>query len=265
MPSTASTAAAKFVAPYVASMDASGAADFVYIQQETVSITGIDYEFDVTLSSANTKKLLEAFTVSGKGVDASFNVTLSSSADFREVLMAVINGAQEASNAGTNKTATTQLEADLHAGLVAAIGTDSLINTVENIDVTGVDVTIDSSGGSANMADNLSDERCRLIYTQIPAAALNLYMDGSENQTTSALPLKGGDVLTFVFDVNVSDVVPNKSQTDVNTGANPQGVTSGTSAGNYTSNLHYDLASKRIAFNLTMHGTAGAVIAGLKA
>jgi hypothetical protein len=82
-------------------------------------------------------------------------------------------------------------------------------------------------------------------------------MDASENQVTSALPLQGGDVLVFVWDVNLGDVTPNKSQVDV-TGAIGTPV-----AGGYTSNLHYNEPSKRCAFALTMAGSGK--IANLRA
>lgn len=263
--SSVSTSASRFIAPYVATMDASGAADYVYVQQENISIAGIDYEFDVTLSTnAMAIKLLDSFTVSGNGVNGNLNVSLTNITDFQEVLRAVINGAEEASR--NNKTATTQLETDLHAGLYAAISGDELINSVQNLDVTGVEVTIDASGGASDMAGNMNDERCRLIYTQIPfGSRVGKYYDASENQTTSALPLLAGDILSFVFDVDVSDVVPVKTQTDINTSADPNAVTSGQVNGNFTSSLHYNLASKRIVFNITMPGTAGEEIEGLKA
>ena len=263
---SASTGSARFIAPYVATMNASGSADYVYVQQENVTIAGIDYEFDSVLLPATAEKLLNAFTVSGKGVDATLNVTLATPAAFKEVLTAVINGAEAASNASTTKTATTQLEADLGAGLLAAISADDLINAVQNVAFTNVDVVIDASGGADDMATNLTNERCRLIYTQIPWGSRDgKYQDASENPTTSALPLLAGDVLTFVFDVDLSDVTPSKSQTDINTSADPAGVTSGTVSGNYTSTLHYNLASKRIAFNIQMPGTAGEQLSNLKA
>ena len=152
--SASTTSANHYVVPFVAAMDASGSAAFEYVQQETVSITGIDYTFDAQLSSANSKKLLEAFTVSGNGPADSFLVTLSNAADLQAVLESVINGADEAKNGAAD--ATSQLIADLHAGLTAAIGTDTLINTVENLDVTAVDVTIDAAGGAAAMAAGLA-------------------------------------------------------------------------------------------------------------
>jgi hypothetical protein len=260
---TASTGAAKFVVPYVASMDASGAADYVFVQQETVAIAGIDYEFDAILTVERAAALCNAFTVSGKGVDESLNVVLSDAAGLQAVLTSVINGANEAENASSSKTATTQLEYDLHQGLLAAINSDNLLNTVQDVDFINVDVTIDSSGGAADMTDNLSDERCRLIYTQIPFGLR--YQDASENSEISALPLLGGDVITFVFDVDLSDVVPAKSQVDINTSADPAGVTTGQEAGNYISGIHFNLASKRIAFNIAMPGDAGAELTGLKA
>ena len=263
--SASTTSANHYVVPFVAAMDASGSAAFEYVQQETVSITGIDYTFDAQLSSANSKKLLEAFTVSGNGPADSFLVTLSNSADLQAVLASVINGADEAKNGAAD--ATSQLIADLHAGLTAAIGTDTLINTVENLDVTAVDVTIDAAGGAAAMAAGLTDAKCDLIYTQIPEAALNLYKKGGsgtdqEDQVTDALPLQQGDVITFVFDVDLSDVVPTKTQ--VNTGETGAANGGGDVAGEYTSSLHYNLASKRIAFNIQMSGSTGA-FSGLRA
>ncbi len=65
MATTATTASAKFIAPFCAGMAASGSADYVYVQQETVTIGGINYEFDMTLSSQQTVDLLNSFTRSG--------------------------------------------------------------------------------------------------------------------------------------------------------------------------------------------------------
>jgi hypothetical protein len=256
--STATTTTTRFISPYVAQMSADGSANFVYVQQETVSIAGIDYEFDTTLDEALTKRLLEAFTVSGNGDSA--KVTLSNSQDLQDVLKAAINGLAEAKRAvGVEDIGVTeQLRRDLWNGLYVAIGADSLVNTVENLDVTDVVVIVDSSGGAADMADEMNDDRATVIYTQIPAAGLNLYMDASENQDTSALPLSGGDVLTFVFDINMENVEPTKTQTDI-TGTEGTAV-----ASNYTSGLSYSLASKRCAFNLKMAGGSGK-ITGLKA
>jgi len=292
--SSVSTALNKFICPFVAAMGATGSANYAYVQQEKVTIAGIDYNFAATLSAADTKKLLEAFTVSGNGPANGFNVTLSGSGDLQAVLAAYIASALETSSpaagAVAGRTLNAQLVADLANGLKAAIngagayasapndGTgpafgaappnsiDGLINTVENLDVTNVSVTVDALGGALAMATGLTDARCDLIYEQIPATGLNLYMDASENQVTSALPLAGGDVLVFVWDVDLQDVVPVKSQLQV-----PAGQTPGTApvsvadiAGNYTSGLHYNEPAKRCAFALTMAGGSGK-ITGLRA
>lgn len=291
---SASTGLNKFICPFVAAMDASGAANFSYVQQETVTIAGIDYNFAATLDAPDTKSLLEAFLVSGNGPDNGFSVTLSGSANLQTVLAKYINSAVEtaspAAGAEVGRTLNAQLVEDLKNGLKAAImgnpgagayagantdPSDNLINTVENLDVTGVAVTVDAAGGAANMAAGLTDathgqNRCELIYTQIPPANLNVYMDSSENQVTSALPLQGGDVLVFVWDVDLSDVVPTKAQVDM-TGANGAQAASGAQsqttvsnvAGAYTSALHYNEPSKRCAFALTMAGSGK--IADLKA
>lgn len=288
---SATTGLNKFICPFVAAMDASGAANFSYVQQETVMIAGIDYNFAATLDAPDTKSLLEAFLVSGNGPDNGFSVTLSGSANLQTVLAKYINSAVEtaspAAGAAVGRTLNAQLVEDLKNGLKAAINgagayagantdpSDNLINTVENLDVTGVEVTVNAAGGAAAMAAGLTDathgqNRCELIYTQIPPANLNVYMDSSENQVTSALPLQGGDVLVFVWDVDVDDVVPTKAQVDV-TGANGAQAASGAQsqttvsnvAGAYTSALHYNEPSKRCAFALTMAGSGK--IAGLRA
>jgi hypothetical protein len=282
---TANTEAGKYICPFIAAMGATGAAAYQYVQQETVSIAGIDYNFAATLDAADTKSLLEAFTVSGNGPSSgaglNFSVVLSGSVALQTVLAKYIGSALEtaspAAGAALSRTLKAQLIEDLKNGLKAAImgnpgagayagansaPADNLINTVENLDVTGVDVTVDAAGGAAAMAAGLTDatdgqDRCEVIYTQILPAALNVYMDASENQVTSALPLQGGDVLVFVWDVDLSDVVPAKTQMDV-TGAQGTAV-----AGAYTSNLHYNEPSKRCAFALTMNGSGK--IEGLRA
>jgi len=258
MSTSATTAAKRFVVPFVAAMDASGAAAFDYVQQETVSIAGIKYIFDRTINEVSSINVLNCFTVSGNGPSGEgFQVTVSDVATLHSTLISIINGNVNRNENG--KSLQQQLIADLHAGLTAAISDDDLINTVENLDVTDVDVTIDASGGASNMITGLTAARCNLIYTQIPKETLNLYMDASENQTTSALPLQKGDTLTFVFDVNLSDVVPVKSY--LNTGADATALSaplSGTAVSNkYTSSLHYDLPSTRIAIDLKLFGDSG--------
>jgi len=270
--SITSTTTRKFICPYIASMDASGDAMYSYVQQESVTITGIHYNFEATLSPADTADLLNAFTVSGNGPADGFSVVLSDTSKLERVLTKYIASATEtaspAAGAMVGSTLNAQLVEDLKNGLKAAINGagayagagvngDGLINTVENLDVTNVVVSVNAAGGAKNMAEGLVavPERCELIYTQIPAEGLNLYMDSSENQTTSALPLQGGDVLVLVWDVDVLDVTPNKKQVDV---ANGLGTAV---AGAYTSTLHYNEPSKRCAFALTMAGSGK--IAGL--
>jgi hypothetical protein len=242
------------VVPYVGSMSADGSANYQYVEQETYSIAGIDYQFNKTLDDADSKKLLQCFDCSGNGIDGHFDAALVNQADLSALLAAAINGGAAAVAGPADPTdATAQLVLDLHAGLVAAIAGDGLNNTVENLDVTDVVVAINSDAGAADMATNLAANGnfCKLLYTQIPAATLNLYMDASENSVTRALPLKKGDTLTFVWDVNLSNVVPNKTQVDVTAAVGGAQQVPADPVG-YTSSLHYDLPVKRIAFNLQL-------------
>jgi len=280
MPTSPQTNVDRMIVPYIGEMNADGSANYQYVQQETYQIAGVDYEFDVTLDVATSEKLLKCFDVSGKGIDGGFDVALVNQADAADVLADVINGgggvtaaarvaAGAAKRAADNKDATAQLVDDLHAGLVAAIAGDGLNNSVENLNVTEVVVSMQSAAGAADMASHLAGNNnyCKLLYTQIPPATLALYMDASgtptaENSNTRALPLKKGDKLTFVWDVDLSNVVPNKTQVDItfagantpiapNTGGVAVAPNVETLAG-YSSALHYDLQRKRIAFNVQL-------------
>jgi hypothetical protein len=263
------SSASNYVCPFIADMDASGEANIAYVQQHIVSITNIDYEFDATLSAENTAKLLNAFTVSGTGPDSTgnlgagdasgsqFNVTLSSASHLQDVLQAVINGAEADVATNGDKTATSQLKDDLVTALKAVFNSDDLINTVENYN--GISVTIASAEGAAAMASGLDDDFCKLLYSQIPKTQLNVYMDTSENQLTDALPLQGGDVISFVFDVALGAVTPTVQRSAVGATAPAAGETDATvteSAGDYNgTTLYWAGQSKRIAFNLTMEGS----------
>jgi hypothetical protein len=251
-----------FVCPFIAAMGASGEAVFSYQQQETVAIAGIHYTFGATLNDAESVKLLNAFKVDGKG--HALAVTLHTPDNLKEVLAAAIARANDGEEDAEEK-----LAGDLYDGLLAAIGSDELVNTVEHVDISGVVVHIDASGGADDMASNLNEPRCNVIYTQIPGARLSqsAYMDVSgEEKLTTALPLNKGDTLTFVFDVQVNEVEPTKSTT-IATGLNQGNDTTADGAvsnvpGQYTSGLSFTMPSKRIAFNLKFTNGSGPFTVG---
>jgi hypothetical protein len=255
--------AKRFIAPYVADMDASATANIDYVQQETVAISGVHHEFDVTLpayadlSTNLVKNLLEAFDVSG--LSNSFVVKLRFPEKLKFVLKEVINGAGSVAKQTDNTTTMAlRLAADLDAELAKALAINGLVDTLEDYNNTSV-ITIDSAGGADDMAQGLTDERARRIYTQIPGERyVDLSSDGvtvlSDTPRTSALPLKTGEIITFVFDVNVASMTssnPNQIPVPNNPGAD-SGVSYGTNPGKFTSSISTDLPVKRCAVNIKM-------------
>jgi len=264
MSGSVETTGTRFIAPFVAAMSASGSAAFETVRQESVKIENIKYEFDYQLDDAAARSVLQSFEVSGKGPNSSipFKVSLVNSSALGETLVTAITSATSA----TSKTVKTQLEADLNAGLKALIGSDGLINTLENDDLSGTSVTINARNGASNMVQGLTDARCNLIYTQIPDATLDGYDDASENQVTSALPLNKGDELTFVFNVSLSAVTASSTITNTGVGASATAqdgaIVSNVSGAYSATALVFTVPAARIAINLKLH-TGGGVFADL--
>lgn len=281
--STAETnvAGCRIVNVAITTLDASGDAHHEYVQQDKVTITGIDYEFDISLNLLQSCNLLNCFDVSGNGPNDGFAVALAANAGggltgevvlaniIADALDAQAGGAWAAvakggSTAGDTDSTVTMLQKDLWQGLVDVIRSDGLVNTVEDVLLRSeVGVSIDAATAGADCAAELagSQEHRNILFTQLPQANFALYSDASENTTTGALPMKDGDILTFVFDCDMPDVEPT-SQIQVSKGAggaaaSPAGyVPTGSNVVN--SKIHYNMGSKRLALNLQVRNPAGA-------
>jgi hypothetical protein len=307
-----STTSSMFVCPNIASMDASGNATYntTSTQQQAVSIAGIDQVFACeTADDAQSAKLLNCFTVSGygsgAGVDASNNelsVVVDAKADFQEVLIDAIeraiaesNSAEDAaagvSSTNANDFMTDGLKADLDAlllrlyapqttrtGVAVTNPGDEMANTVKGLlRWDSVSVVLDSSGGAANMWDDLAavPADVRSIYLQIPEATQALYLDANDNPNTAALPMQKGDTLTFVFNVSSNAVAfhdAGNAETD-EAALNPTpdaGVSqsqvpeSGYVRDANQLHLSYTGPARRLAFKIKIKGESGPV-SGLKA
>lgn len=240
---TAATTSTKFVVPIIADMDASGAATLGVIQQETVAITGIHYEYDVSLNEVDSAKLLNAFKVHGRGptaadADGGFYVELLNSTDLKALLAAGIDGSNAAAD----------LRAFAKASIESAINSDNLINTVEDATINVTSFTVDASGAAVDMDSKLKAEQdaTNTIYTQIPSSTLNLYMDADEGATTDALPMKPRDTLTFVFDCTPTVTVSKTLTQDSSVYGDP--VT-----GAYAPALNAAVENRRLAFNFIVN------------
>lgn len=268
----------------ITTLDASGDASHSYVQQDKVTITSIDYEFDISLNLAQSCALLNCFDVSGNGPNDGFAVQLAADAiggaTGQVVLASIIADALDGqgsagaavwaslakggSTAGDMDTTVSMLQKDLWQGLVDVIRSDGLVNTVEDVLLRNeVGVSIKAAEAAAACAAELagSQGHRNILFTQLPQANFALYSDASENTTTGALPMKNDDILTFVFDCDMPDVEPT-SQIQVSKGAggsaaSPAGyVPTGNNV--VASKIHFNMGKKRIALNLQVRNPAGA-------
>ena len=82
------------------------------------------------------------------------------------------------------------------------------------------------------MASKLNAVETEIIAQQLPESNYEAYMDASENTTTHALPLKGGDKLVFVFYLTQAAIARvNKKTAGTNVDS---GVGGGTGGGSTT-------------------------------
>ena len=231
------------VVPFIANMyvDASGTVGT--LQQVTVSMSGIDEVFNVTVSNANAVKILNAFAVTdisaGYAQDprAQVKVDMKGEGDFIDGLAAAISGTTLATSASyAAESLYAWLKRETRKDTVDLLSYDSLSNLLEASDLLTYDIALDASGASSNMYDAMnagSAQYRKAIFAQISKANIDLYAAPSDGSVTNSeaasglgfLPLLKGDKLTFVFDVTVgeytmgSDVAPT-SGAQINSVAN---------------------------------------------
>jgi hypothetical protein len=259
----AAGAGATIVSNAVGSMDASGNASLTTLQQLSVSVE-YDDRYDITLSAANSTKLVNAFTVSGAGDQ--FTATLSNSSDFQDVLAFAMENAvlvtktsaadPEGPDASVAEDEGLPLGTVINNGILnqfKQLFTDTLPNILQS-DWT-MESGVDWVGGAADMAGKLVDAECEILAQQIPESNYELYMDVSENPGTSALSLKHGDSVIFVMEVNVAAIARAITKTPgLASDAGASNVAGGDVAPyGYNTNINsYANNSRRVAFKLTV-------------
>jgi len=270
-------APAIIVARPIGALDASGSASLTTLQEVSVSINYDDL-YDVTLSAADSTKIANAFTVSGNG--GSFAATLSSSSDFQDVLAAAMAAATCTTHSSAIDNSYNVVGVNLKDNLYNEMLTkfkkvfeDLLPNILESDWALSNDVNY--AGGASDMAGKITDPEAEIIAQQLPESNYSLYMDASENPTTSALPVKEGDKLVFVFDVTESAVARvDKKTAGTNADSNnaapagqatPSNATAGSpgaaGSGPYGVNqqsIVYSSNSRKVAFQLTLRNSQAA-------
>jgi len=263
------------VASYVGAMDASATANVFALHQESVTIAGVQFFYDVSLDVTETFKLLNSFGVTGWGntKDASFNVSVVDVAGLQSVLQsailkAALDGATSydpasAASPGATGTMNNDLNNEVYKQLMVTIQNDGLINSVEN-QYASTWYRVDASSGAWNTANHYNGAGAQadrdLLFLQIPSNTLNRYMDASEEPLSNALLLAPGDKITFVWDVatHVTATVVNVRDSD--TAARTPATGAGTNAvvnGAYTgTGVNLVPAKVRVAVTMTLSTTA---------
>jgi len=278
-----SSSAGNYVAPYIAVLDASGTANLteLALTQQVVTIAGVQQTFEAVLTNTDAVKLLNSFTVTGGVNDGlgdgstTLAIALTETTDFQTVLASAIAAAVNGNE--TPKAVPAWLNDRLSARLTAHI-----LSTL-GLSVTATSsVTVDAAGAAANMKSGLGADSDILeaLYLQIDQPTLNIYSAGATDTiigvvpVTSALPMKAGDAITFVFDTTAFSVYAGITKATSNasgaapaattgaTGGAPATMTPGDAATvppysyDPTSTLTYFEDSYRVAFRVVL-GTAG--------
>ena len=185
------------VVPLYSSMDVTGTASIETLIQETVTMA-YDLSYNATLTEAASAKIANAFKVSGGATNFKVDMDAAAKADFIAALQAAIDVATDPASLTLQKTLYNDALATLKT-----VWADALANVLESN--WSLNVTVDSANGAKNMQEDLADagavDARRAIAAQLPESNFALYMDGSENPVTAALPLKNEDVIVFLFDV----------------------------------------------------------------
>ena len=241
------------ISTMIAGIDMDASAALVAVQQETYAITGIHYDYPITLSEPNTYKLLNSFKVEGWGPTGStlaagdpLKVVVSDGAAFEEVIKAALDAAKFS----VESTFVDDLQSQLRVWLQK----DGLVNSVQNL-FGSVTVALDTATGAGAMRagyENVTEDYAEILYTQISNDRLAVYTDTSEEPITSALPLQGGDKITFVFSCNPNMSSFNYTQTDI-TGSS--GAQATAVAGDYAGVMpNITSENRRFALVLTLDG-----------
>lgn len=227
---TVSTGSEGVVVPFVADLYADASGTVGTLQQVTVTMTGIDEVFNVTVSDADAVKILNAFTITDISAGYKEDNRAEVKVDMKEagesnfiagLAAAIADNASRATTAGVSgESLYAWLKRETRKDTVDLLSYDSLANLLEASDLLTYDIAVDASGAASNMFDKMVEGSAayrKAIFTQISKTNIDEYAapsDGSVQNSEAAtglgfLPLLKGDKLTFVFDVTVGEYTMN--------------------------------------------------------
>jgi hypothetical protein len=285
------------VASYVGAMHADASANVAALYQEKVTINGVQFIYDVSLSAANTFTLLNAFGVTGWGPNAhpaQFGVRVVDVSGLATVLKSAIEAVGGATSQDYSAHASADAPANLmnndlnnevYKQLMVKIQADGLINSVEE-QYADTWYRVDASSGAWDTAKHYNADDgdfaqakgdCDLLFLQIPSDTLYRYTDASEEPLSNALLLAPGDKITFVWDVDTtlkasvtnapdSNVLNATAYDTAGSAATKNGAVEGAvaQADPYTGSLNLNVPPVRVAVRMHLTDDAGSVVAGSK-
>ena len=232
---TVSTTNTVFVAPVVADLNVEANAAITILNKLSVSMEYND-RYDIKLDLSDSCILLNCFDISGAGEN--FEVGTLHQSQFHSVMTKILDNATCTDTSGMIIDGTAQTggpDIDSDAVIAAGAGTgagevghtvhqtlnNQLLRLFKNIYTDGIanilqsgysfSTVVDTSAGANNMWVKLNENSrsaAEVIAQQIPLGNWNLYMNAAgdlatgtsgENPLTSALPMKAGDQLVFLF------------------------------------------------------------------
>ena len=222
-----------YIAPFIGDLYADASGSIGVLQQQTVTITGIDSIFDLTASEAQAKSLMRAFSVyemnnaavqSNFGVyDVSAHVLVGMSWTnegtyewpFKAALGEIIaNSNLDSAQTNGHVSAETlykYLKQEAHRDTVDLLSYDGLADLLEGSDLINFDIAVDASKGAESMwnklladnvgrnyyqnADSIAARRRRALFTQLPQSNISAYVTGTDG---SGLALEHVTKLAFL-------------------------------------------------------------------
>jgi hypothetical protein len=206
------------VAPAIGALAASGSGAVATEVPVSYVIAGITHRFVKDISASDA--LFLALDVSDNDPapgQSGYNVLMDQSA-FAAALKALmdsatggaVGGAGATIAAGTGvaaavaqpKTLAELLTSEVRSEVQAALDSNDILAFLEANTFSGLTITVDTSGGAADIAGKLNNnDDLKIMFQQIPNRETVI---GETVTSTGALPVRAGDKISFVFDLTAT-------------------------------------------------------------
>lgn len=225
-----------FVSPVIGKLYADASGLVGTLQQVTVTINDIDRIFTADLTDAQAVAILNSFEITDVSAGpspaptsqfAEVNVTMKqdNSGNFISALMNILEADNTVIYDASDNSLSEYLASETAKSTIELLNNDGIINLLEASELLDdFTIALDASGGAKDMWNKMSTDNNKMdyespwatfrkaIFAQIPEVVVESYFDLSSNGTSilhedisglKFLPLRRGDTLAVVFDVEV--------------------------------------------------------------